>query len=138
MALKVKPKRFGPVFVHFDGAGSVTFATDAAGPQHNYPPFDAPVSTMLASIGHCLVESMRIVARRDGVGLSPFSVSVDAQKAVDLPGRLQSVHCRVHGEFVDEPAVADDMVAQAKSICTLSNTLNCDITVERTQAERPA
>lgn len=130
MALKLRPKRFGPVHVRFDGAGGVTFATDAEGPGQPYPPYDKPVLTLMASVGHCLVESIRIIAERENVALRPFVISVAAEKSIDLPGRLQTLSCRVQDTLADDPRVVQALVMQAKSICTVSNTLNSAITVE--------
>ncbi len=135
MALKIRPKRFGPVFVRFDGVGGVTFATDANGPDQLHPPYDKPVLTMMASVGHCLVESIRIVASRENAEIAPFAISVVSEKALDMPGRLQSIRCLVHGKLPDTPGGASNLVKQAKAICTVSNTLNCDITVELGSAE---
>ena len=63
-----------------------------------------------------------------------FHVSAGGEKAIDMPGRLQSIHCVICGDLADDPQDAQRMVAQAKEICTVSNTLNCDIKVEWTRA----
>jgi uncharacterized OsmC-like protein len=136
MESKVRPKRFGPVFVRFDGAGGVTFATDANGPGQPYPPSDKPVLTLMASVGHCLVESIRIVAGRDETKVDAFAISVSAERSLDAPGRLQTLSVRVHGKIVEDQALAQDLVKQAKSICTVSNTLNSEITVELVLADQ--
>jgi organic hydroperoxide reductase OsmC/OhrA len=89
-----------------------------------------------ASVGHCLVESIRVVARRDEMKLDAFAISVSAEKSLDAPGRLQTLAARVHGKIVEDQAMAQDLVKQAKSICTVSNTLNSEITVELVLADR--
>lgn len=131
MALRFKPQHFGPVLVFFEEDGSVAFSTAVDGPRRDHPPYDKPVLTLMASVGHCLVESIRIVAERDGYGLSPFAISVEAEKATDLPGRLKLLRCKVYGAFVSPMETADDMISRAKSICTVSNTLGCEVLVER-------
>lgn len=129
MALNIKPKSFGPVHVRFDGAQGVTFAQGDDAADQPHPPHSTPVATLLASVGHCLVESIRIVAKREELALSPFTISVTAEKALDLPGRLKTVRCTVHGPVVDDATAAKSLVVEAKGMCTVSNTLNCDISV---------
>lgn len=129
MAVTIKPKRFGPVIVRFDGAGTVGFATSPEGPFEAFPPYDKPVSTVLASVGHCLVESLRIVATQQSLGLGAFSITVTATKAIDLPSRLATIECLVTGDVQPEDAAAAELVKTAKTICTISNSLNSDITV---------
>lgn len=127
----LKPKRFGPVQVRLDAQGAVSFATSDADPGQPHPPGDKPVLTLMASVGHCLVESIRIVAGRQGQGLAPFAISVRAEKSLDLPGRLQSLHCTVSGPVLVDPRAVPAVLAEAKSICTVSNTLNAEITLDR-------
>ena len=71
----------------------------------------------MASVGHCLVESIRIVAGRDETKVDAFAISVSAEKSLDAPGRLQSLVARVHGKIVKDQAVKQDLVKQAKSNC---------------------
>ncbi|WP_353474940.1 OsmC family protein [Salipiger sp. H15] len=124
MALKLRPKRFGPVSVLFDPEGAVRFVSDEGGAPLPHPAYDKPVLTLMASVAHCLVESLRILAKRDGVALPAYAITVTAEKAIDEPGRLESMVCKVEGDLPGE------MVREAKSICTVSNTLNCKFTLE--------
>ncbi|SMH56254.1 OsmC family protein [Maritimibacter sp. HL-12] len=130
MAPSFKPKRFAPVFVFDDGAGGTTFATSEAGERHSHPPNDKPVLTLLAAVSQCLLISLRMVAKREGVTLPAFHVSAGGEKAIDSPGRLQSIDCVICGDLADDAAEARRMVAQAKEICTVSNTLDCAIKLE--------
>jgi uncharacterized OsmC-like protein len=135
--VKIKPKQFGPVNVLFDGADAITFAqADLAQAQH-LPPRPSPIVTLLASLGHCLVESIRIIARREDLTLAPFTISITAEKALDLPGRLEVIRCVVHGNLVADPLRAMELVANAKAICTVSNTLNCDTQVKLAPSQTP-
>ncbi|MCT4369143.1 OsmC family protein [Yangia mangrovi] len=124
MALKLRPKRFGPVSVLFNPEGPVRFVSGEGGEPLPHPPYDKPVLTLMASVAHCLVESLRIVAKRDEVALPAYAITVTAEKAIDEPGRLQSMVCRIEGYLPEE------MLREAKSMCTVSNTLNCKITLE--------
>lgn len=130
MALNIRPKRFGPVFVRRDAAGGVSFASDAMGPGQPYPPADKPVLTLMAAVGHCMVESIRIVAVQKGAEIGAFAISVASEKSLDAPGRLQSLTIGVHGRIVPDPALRQALVAEAKAICTVSNSLNSAITID--------
>ncbi|MFV0492231.1 MAG: OsmC family protein [Pseudorhodobacter sp.] len=129
MALRLRPKRFGPVFVRFDGGEGISFATDGDEPGQSFPPHDKPVLTLMAALGHCLVESIRMVARQDDTVLEPFAISVTAEKSIEGPGRLQKVECRIHGAVTKDAESADILVKTAKEICTVSNSMNSDISV---------
>ncbi|WP_299838335.1 OsmC family protein [uncultured Paracoccus sp.] len=122
MALKFKPKTYGPVHVHFDGEGGVSFAEGETGERHAHPPHSTPVVTLLASLGHCLLESLRIVARGKGLTPGAFTITVIGERALDLPGRLGSIRYAVEGWPMDQPG-GGDLVADAKAICTISNSL---------------
>jgi len=130
MAPSFKPKRFAPVFVFDDGAGGTTFATSETGERHSHPPNDKPVLTLLAAVSQCLMISLRMVAKHDGLALPAFHVSAGGEKAIDSPGRLQSIHCVICGDIAEAREDAERMVAKAKEICTVSNTLTCAIKVE--------
>lgn len=132
--VRLKPKKFGPVFVFFKEGADISFSTSIDGPTKDHPPFDTPVSTLMASLGHCLVESIRMTAQRKGYDLSPYAISVEAEKATDLPGRLHRMRCQVHGALIPSAQDADQLVSQAKSICTISNSLSCEISIERLDA----
>lgn len=133
MAIRLKPKRFGPVLVFFREGAEISFSSSINDPGQVYPPFEKPVLTLMASVGHCLVESIRNVAQRKGYDLSPFAISVEAEKSTDLPARLQTMRCQVHGELISPAEIADKVISQAKSICTVSNTLGCEISVGKSR-----
>ncbi|MDF1608598.1 OsmC family protein [Hoeflea sp. YIM 152468] len=135
--VKIKPKQFGPVNVLFDGADAVTFAQADLTQAQQHPPRSSPVVTLLASLGHCLVESIRIIARREDLALAPFTISITAEKTLDLPGRLKGIRCVVHGNPVADPRLALGLVTNAKSICTVSNSLDCDTQVTLSQSKTP-
>lgn len=121
MAIRLKPKSFGPIRVYFDGDSTVTFA-EGAGAFGDAPPRSSPVATFLASLGHCLVESLRITAKGKGLTAGSFTVTVTAEKALDLPNRLGSIACVFDGWPLEQPDPAA-LIAEAKSICTVSNSL---------------
>jgi uncharacterized OsmC-like protein len=126
--MKIRPKKFGPVITRFSDQSEVTFAMGGDGPALPHPPTDTPVDILLASVGHCMVKSVTIVVKGDKIEPGPFSVSVVGEKATDLPGRLQSVRCEVSGIADWAPEGEAEIIARAKAMCTVSNTLNCEVT----------
>ena len=129
MALKVKPKSFGPVFVVFDGDNSLRYAMSDPSELSACPPSQTPVDTLIASLGSCIVKSVQWVARQRKIALNRFTVKVVGVKAPDLPGRVERMEVTIIGNPVEDAALVPGIVTQAKSICTVSNTLNCEVTV---------
>ncbi len=129
MAIRIKPKSFGPISVRSDGGGALLYAAQQ-GAFSAAPPHGTPVDLLLASLGACIAKSLEIVAAQEKQPLSPFSVEVAGQKATDLPNRLGSVDIRVYGQLTEDAEQAVELLRQAKSICTISNTLNCAISLD--------
>ncbi|MEH6526788.1 MAG: OsmC family protein [Sneathiella sp.] len=129
MALKVKPKSFGPVFVIFDGMDGIQYAHTDPSNTSPYPPTNTPVDTLIASLGSCIVKSMQWSADQHKVSLNPFMVKVVGIKAPVLPGRIEKMDITILGSLVDDEELAPRIVRQAKSICTVSNTLNCEVEI---------
>jgi uncharacterized OsmC-like protein len=129
MALKLKPKSFGPVFALFDGTETTRFAFGDPSNATPHVPIQTPVDTLLASLAFCIVKSVIWAADQQAATLQPFIVKVTGAKAPDLPGRVEKMHITIIGTLVEDGSFAEKIVKQAKSICTVSNTLNCDVTV---------
>jgi uncharacterized OsmC-like protein len=129
MALKIKPKSFGPVYVTFDGADQVEYAhTDPSGFSSS-PPTHTPVDTLIASLGSCIVKSMQWAASQNKVSLNPFMLKVVGTKAPVLPGRIEVMDITIMGRPIDEEELIPRIVEQTKAFCTVSNTLNCEVTI---------
>lgn len=129
MAFKFKPKTFGPVFAFFDTSDVVQYATTETSERTSHPPAGSPVDMLLASLSYCMVKSAEWAAHNQGASLLPFSVKVTGTKAPDLPGRIELIEVTLIGELVEDAATAQKIVKLAKEICTVSNTLNCEISV---------
>ena len=91
MALKVKPKTFGPVFVMFDGVDGIQYALSDPSDAGPCPPTQTPVDTLIASLGSCIVKSVQWSAGQRNVALTPFTVKVVGIKAPALPGRIEKM-----------------------------------------------
>ncbi|WP_380057887.1 OsmC family protein [Falsihalocynthiibacter sp. SS001] len=132
MAVKLKPKSFGPVFVLYDSTDTLRYAYGDPSEATEYPPVNSPVDTLLASLASCIAKSIEITAASQKASLRPFTVQVDGAKSTDLPGRLAKAHITVIGDFVDDEEQLQKIVKQAKAICTVSNSLTTEITIETT------
>ncbi len=129
MTLKVKPKSFGPVFVFFDGSADLRYAYGDASDTSPHPPAGSPVDTMIASLGSCIARSVEWAAGQRNVPLNPFQVKVVGTKSPELPGRVEKAEITIIGNLVDDAALAARILAQAKTICTVSNSLNTEVEI---------
>ncbi|SNS98576.1 OsmC family protein [Tropicimonas sediminicola] len=132
MGIRIKAKTFGPISVRFDMDGALTYAGQG-GEFSAAPPQGTPVELLLASVGACIAKSLEIVAEERP--LPPFSVEVTGTKATDLPNRVGSIGIRVVGKLSDDADRSAELLRRAKSICTVSNTLNCEITLDLDESE---
>jgi len=128
MTIRPKPKTFGPVFANFDGTQTVQY-TDATSERSPHLPEGTPVDMLLASLAYCMIKSAEWAAKDHGATLQPFAVKVTGTKALDQPGRIEVMNVTLIGDLVDDPASARQIVKLAKAICTVSNTLNCEVIV---------
>jgi putative redox protein len=78
-----------------------------------------PTEYLLISLASCFALAIAHVARRDGVELSPFSVT--AQGTYDGPC-LSDVELSVRLEG-PRPPVMDELLVKARRVCYVSNTL---------------
>lgn len=128
MTVTPKPKSFGPIFASFDGTETVLYS-DATSDRSPHPPDGTPIDMLLASLAYCLVRSVEWAAKDQGAALHPFSVKVLGAKAPNQPGRIEVMTVTLIGDLVDDPTTARQIVKMAKAICTVSNTLNCEVIV---------
>jgi len=135
MTTKLKAKTFGPVFAFFDTSDLVQYATTETGDRSPHPPAGCPVDMLLASLAYCMVKSAEWAAQNQKCSLLPFSVKVTGTKALDLPGRVAVMEVTLIGDLVEDTAIAQQVVKLAKAICTVSNTLNCEILVSTEPAD---
>lgn len=129
MVLKVKPKTFGPVFVLFDGGTELQYAYGDTSEPSRFPPVQSPVDTMIASLGSCIVRSIEWSANQSKAQLNPFQVRVSGTKSAELPGRMEKAEITIIGNLVDDEALAQRILRQAKAICTVSNSLNSEVSI---------
>jgi uncharacterized OsmC-like protein len=132
--MKLKPKSFGPIYVFYDGGDQISFAFGDPAQKTEYPPNNSPVDTMIASLGSCIVKSMVWSAGQHKAELRKFHVVVTAIKAADLPARVGKISLTLVGAFVDDEALAPTIIKQAKSVCTVSNSMTCDVEITMSES----
>jgi uncharacterized OsmC-like protein len=85
----------------------------------------SPVDLLYAAVAGCLVQSLRIAASEMKVldRLRHAHAEVNGRKAPDGPPRIAHIDIgiEVDGDF--DEATKDALVARAKELCTVSNTL---------------
>jgi len=124
MKIRLKPKTFGPIRVHVDVDGVLSEVPGAEGRSA----LESPVDIVLYGLGACIGKSIHLAAG-SGVAVGQIDVVVTAEKAEDLPSRVARFDVRVAPGFTEDDATAADLLAKAKKICTVSNTLNADVTL---------
>ncbi len=129
MKIKIKPKLYGPVIVHSKDDGALLYGSDGQTLADSMPGSVLPAELLLASVGACIAVSIRMVADRMDIPLVPFDTEVRAAKAETTPARIGRVEIIVDLTFLDDAELAMTIAARAKSMCTVSNSLNGDVTL---------
>lgn len=129
MAILLKPKLFGPIFAMFDGTEITGYAFGDPAQPTPHLPIKTPVDALLASLACCIVLSIEWAASQNKATLQPFMVKVTGLKAPNLPSRVEKMHVSIISKVVEDVFLTEKIIEQAKSICTVSNTLNCEVTI---------
>jgi|TARA_B110000977_G_scaffold34956_1_gene46739 uncharacterized OsmC-like protein len=127
MTVELKPKVFGPIFVFFNGTDTLQYAHIDPSNASAYPPIQAPVDTFLASLGACIVMSIKWSTDQRKFFLNPFIIKVVGIKAFDIPNRIERINIEIIGKFIDNEDLIPRIMRQAKLICTVSNSLSCEV-----------
>ena len=130
MEIKVKPKTYGPVFVHIGRERVLHYGRAEDGIDQISPPTNSPADTLLFALAACIAISLHMEAEKSGLTLDPFRVRAACKKAGDLPNRFDQFEVLVPSSIADDHESAERLLNSAKSICTVSNTLNADVTLK--------
>ena len=130
MQIKVKPKTFGPIFVHIDRERFLHYGRAEDVIDQISPPTDSPAETLLFALAACIAISLHIEAEKSGLTLDAFRVRAACKKAGDLPNRFDQFEVSVPSSIADDYKSAEQLLNAAKSICTVSNTLNVDVSLK--------
>jgi uncharacterized OsmC-like protein len=129
MAIRLKPKSFGPVFALYNGSKITGYAFGDPSNSTPYPSTQTPIDTLLTSLAYCIVLSAELAAGENNTKLNPFIIKVSGIKALDLPSRIEKMNITILGQLVEDSSVAERIMQRAKSICTVSNTLSCEVSI---------
>ena len=129
MEIKLKPKTFGPVFIHTDQQRTIRYGRSDDSVDQVAPPTDSPADTLLFSLGACIAISLQMQAEKNEITLDAFQVQVTSKKAEDLPNRFDCFEVLIPRSIFEDPEFAESLLSSAKSICTVSNTLNAEVTL---------
>jgi uncharacterized OsmC-like protein len=98
-----------------EGFPLVPGATDTAGVS--------PVEYLLVAAAACFALSVRSVVAARGLPKTPFEVIATGEKARDLPSRLGQISLVVVFDGAVDETHAAAIAAEAKRLCTVTNTL---------------
>lgn len=130
MKIKLKPKSFGPVFVRINQEGGLDFGETLEQIGQVNPDISSPAISLLYSLGSCIAISLQMAASSRQITLQPFYVKVSSAKATDLPNRFEGFNVSVDAGFINDKDMALELLAKAKSLCTVSNTLNTKVNLK--------
>ena len=133
MAIKLKPKHFGPLQMKTIKPGSFTYSTDAGYKAAAGAPASeelaAPSDLIMAALASCIGISLEMAAQQMRIDPGEIDIVVSASKALDLPYRFGSFTAVVELEKIEDKNLAARLLKHAKEICTVSNTLNAEVSV---------
>ena len=135
MAIRIKPKTFGPVFLTMAADGTIAYTTASDSTDAAALADASPAGLILYSVAACIAISLRLAAEQKGVTLAPFRVRARSHKAEDLPSRFGTFEVEVVQEFTDDDELAAELLLMAKARCTVSNTLNATTTARLVGAD---
>lgn len=127
--MKIKFKSFGPVYVKMNADGKLEFGESVEKISKAAPDISSPAVSLLYSLGSCIAISLQMAAKSKKAKLQPFHVKVSSEKATNLPSRFGVFTVSVSDDFIEDRLQAQQLLEKAKSICTVSNTLNAEINV---------
>ena len=133
MAIKLKPKSYGPLLLNRDVPGSFTYTTDAGYRAGAGAPASAeqapPSDLIMAALASCIGISLEMVAQEMGIDPGAIEIVINGEKARDLPHRFARFEVIVHLNDIEDKDLALRLLNQAKQICTVSNSLNSEVVV---------
>ena len=140
MAIKLKPKHFGPLQMKTTTPGSFIYSTDAgykatAGASASEE-LAKPSDLIMAALASCIGISLEMAAQQMKIDPGEIDIVVNASKALDLPYRFGSFVAVVGLEKIEDKKISARLLKQAKEICTVSNTLNADVSVSIRENEK--
>lgn len=122
MAIKIKPASYGPVIATLNASNELLVGTDEEN-LSTMPAMGSPAITLLYSIASCMVLSLQMVAKRKKIDINPFSFEVVCHKGAELPAHFSHYEIALSSGVHNDKEMAEKLLKDAKSICTISNSL---------------
>jgi uncharacterized OsmC-like protein len=133
MAIRLKPKFFGPLTLQTREPGSFSYTTNqgytASTGSSASSESATPSDLIMASLASCIAISLEMAAQKMKIETGRIAVEIDAAKALDLPSRFGRFNAIVQLEKVEDDALANKLIKQAKEMCTVSHTLNAEVEI---------
>jgi putative redox protein len=133
MAIKLKPKFFGPLELKTESTGAFSYTTNAGYTARTGAPASTelvtPAELIMAALASCIGLSLEMAAQQMNVEPGAIDIEINAAKALDLPNRFGSFDAVVQLEKVTDEKLANKLLKNAKEICTVSNTLNATVSL---------
>ena len=140
MAIKLKPKFYGPLCLDRDVPGSFTYNTDAGYRASTGAPASAaqapPSDLIMAALASCIGISLEMVAEEMKIDPGAIEIVINGEKAIDLPHRFARFEVSVHLDDIGDKDLALRLLNQAKQICTVSNSLKSEVVLTLGKTER--
>lgn len=140
MAIRLKPKVYGPLRLKSDRPGHFTYITEAGNEAHAGAPATSsraqPSDLVMAALASCIAISLEMVGREMKIDPGTIDIVVEGAKATDLPHRFARFNLTVHLDDLADQQVAARLLDQAKKICTVSNSLNSEVVIRLGRIDR--
>ena len=141
MAVRLKPKFYGPLHLDRDGPGCFTYTTDAGYQASSGVPASTalapPSDLIMAALASCIAISLEMAAQEMKIDPGAIEIVINGEKARELPHRFARFDVTVCLEDIEDEDLALKLLNQAKQICTVSNSLKSEVrlTLGRTGKE---
>lgn len=123
MAIKLKPASYGPAIAALNENGELLYGTKQDS-LSKVPTLDNPAMTLLYSVASCMVLSLQMTAKRKKLAIKPFSFEVICHKSTELPAHFSRYEVTLSDGVHEDAEVAEKLLKETKSICTISNSLS--------------
>lgn len=98
-----------------------------------------PLDLLYGSLAACMVLSVRMAAQQAGMvdRLGPVRAAVTGTKAPDKPSRVAGMQITVDIAGAFDAGERDRLIADAETLCTISNTLHHAVTLHAVAGSLP-
>lgn len=130
MAIRLKPKTYGPLVARLNGGRVTVQSAPTQVLAISSPPGDdaaSPVEILLTAVGSCLAISIAMAADQMKLDVGQVEVSTSGTRALDLPHRVGQIEAAVTLERVPDGDTAKQLLKRGKELCTVSNSLNVPV-----------